>query len=160
MIWLPAIAQALGELDPEHAETYAQNAREAVDRIAMLDREIAMELTPLKDRPFVLLHDALGYFASHYGLASAGAVRLGDATAPGAARLVALREDLEADGVICAFPEIGQDPAPLEQLIEGTQVRLGGELDPAGGGLEPGADLYPELLRSTADVLRACLSAD
>ncbi|MFV0491415.1 MAG: zinc ABC transporter substrate-binding protein [Pseudorhodobacter sp.] len=157
ILWLPAIARDLGDLDSENAEKYMENARAAAERLADLDDELAVELEPVMAMPFVLSHDALGYFSDHYGLTFAGAVRLGDATAPGAARLVQIRAELEAGGVICAFSEIGHDPEPIVQLVDGTNVRMGGELDPAGVSFTPGADLYPELLRKIAGVLTTCL---
>ena len=100
-LWLTAIAAELGRLDPENAPTYAANAEAAAVQVGTLDAEVAALLQPVKDRPFVVFHDAYGYFSSHYGLTVAGEVALGDASAPGAARLTALREDLAAEAAVC-----------------------------------------------------------
>ena len=114
-------------------------------------------LAPVKDRPFVTFHDAYGYFVAHYGVTFAGSVAEGDAATPGAARLRAL-QDTMAGGVVCAFPEVQHDPALLLQLLDGTTVRAGAEIDPVGSSLPAGPDAYDTLMRSLATNLADCLN--
>jgi zinc transport system substrate-binding protein len=159
-VWLAVIAEQLAAADPENAATYAANAQAAVARIAVMDREISAQLQPVQDKPFVVAHAAYGYFADHYGLTVAGAVAMGDATAPGAAHLTELRADLQADGVVCAFPEAQHDPKQMALLIEGTGVRLGAALDPSGSSLDYGPGLYEALMRDLSGAISTCLSAD
>lgn len=158
--WLKVIAAELSRLDPANAATYAANAASGAEAIEALEGEITAILAPVKDRPFVVFHDAYGYFAGHFGLNVAGAVRLGDASSPGAARLRDLRAGMEADAALCAFPEAGHDAALVEQMAEGTKVRVGGILDPAGAALTPGQALYADLMRGLAVTIADCLSAD
>lgn len=156
--WLAVIASELAAADPDNAATYAANAAGAEVRIAALEAELAAKLAPVRGRPFVVFHDAYGYFAGHFGLSAAGAVNLGDATAPGAAHLQELRGMLDAGGVVCAFPEAQHDPKQLLMLSEGTPVRVGGALDPLGSALPVGPKLYEALLRGMADTLSECLA--
>lgn len=155
-VWLGVIAAELGRIDPANAATYQANAEAAQARITALDGELSAMLGPVRDRPFVVEHDAYGYFAGHYGLSVKGSVRLGDATEPGAAHLADLRRGLE--GVVCVFPEAGHDPKSAALLIEGTDVRLGGALDPEGSMIDPGPDAYETLLRALAGTLADCLA--
>lgn len=157
-VWLGLIAAELAAIDPANAAAYAANAEAGRARIAALDSELAAQLAPLANRPFVVFHDAFGYFAGHYGLTVAGALNLGDASAPGAAHLTELRADLAAGGVICAFPEAGHDARQLALMLEGTATRGGAALDPTGSTLQPGAGLYEALLRDLAAKLSACLA--
>ncbi|WP_323042790.1 zinc ABC transporter substrate-binding protein [Gemmobacter sp.] len=157
-VWLTAIAAELSDHDPANAATYAANAAAARDRIAALDAALAAELAPVKDKPFVVFHDAYGYFAGHYGLTVAGSVSLGDAAAPGAAHVQKTRAPLTGGKVLCAFPEAQHDPRLLTTLLDGTSVTLGGTLDPSGSSLEPGPQLYETLLRGMADTLAGCLN--
>ena len=156
LIWLDAIAADLAKADPDNATRYASNADVAKSRIEAMDAELRVLLDPIKDRPFVTFHDAYGYFVAHYGLTFAGSVAIGDASTPGAARLRALQDTL-ADGVVCAFPEVQHDPELLTQLLEGTNVRTGGEIDPVGSSLPTGPDAYDTLMRSLATRLAECL---
>lgn len=155
-VWLDAIAAELSRLDPANAPAYAANALRAKATVAATDAELSGRLAGVKDRPFVVFHDAYGYFSAHYGLTVAGAVAQGDASAPGAARLAGLRARVAA-GAVCLFPEAGHDPGHLAQLADATGVRIGAPLDPEGTAIRPGPDAYPALLRQLSDALLGCL---
>lgn len=159
-LWLGAIAAELGRIDPEHAAVYAANAAAGAEAIARADAEIAARLAPLHDRPFVVFHDAYGYFAGHYGLNVAGSVALGDAAAPGAAHLAELRDTTAGGGALCLFPEAGHDPKLVAQLAEASGVRLGGALDPEGAAVAPGPGAYLAVLQGLAETLAGCLAAN
>lgn len=156
-LWLGLIAESLSGIDPEHAATYAANAAAAQVQIAALDAELKARLAPVAGRQFIAFHDAYGYFVGHYGLTLAGTVALGDASAPGAARLAEIR-DLAEHGAVCIFPELQHDPKMVESIAQDTGVKQGAALDPTGSFMEPGPDLYPAMMNALADTLVACLA--
>lgn len=156
-VWLGLIAAELGRLDSENAATYQANAAAAAAGVVALDAELQAMLAPAQGRPIVTFHDAFGYFGDHYGLDFAGSIAAGDAATPGAARLVELRAGLEAGQVVCLFPELQHDPALIEQMAEGTGVRIGGALDPVGSSLEPGPGAYAALMRGLAEMIAGCV---
>lgn len=156
--WLGVIAAELAAADPENAATYTANAQAASEAVAALDTQIAATLAPVQGKPFVVFHDAYGYFADHYGLTVAGTISLGDAAAPGAERLTEIRHVLEEQGAVCIFPEAQHDPKQVETLVEGTPVRLGTALDPSGSSLTYGPGLYAALLTAMAGTLAECLT--
>ncbi|EEW25268.1 zinc ABC transporter substrate-binding protein [Rhodobacter ferrooxidans] len=155
--WLATIAAALAQQDPQNAAVYAANAAAAQMAVQALDAELAAQLAPVRGKPFVVFHDALGYFADQYGLTVAGAIELGDASAPGAEQLSEISALMKDAGVICAFPEAGRDPKYLEIVLEGSAVRLGPPQDIEGMTLQPGPGLYAEMLRSISRGLTDCL---
>ena len=155
-VWLDAIAAELSRLDPENAPTYAANAAAGKAEIAAADARVAALLAPVQGKPFVVFHDAYGYFAAHYGLTVAGAVALGDATSPGAAHLRELQDKAGAKA-LCLFPEAAHDPKMLAQMAEATGVKLGVPLDPEGAALDRTAQVYPALLEGLATTLVDCL---
>lgn len=157
-IWLSSIAEALANRDPENAETYAANAEAAIREIGVLEQEIAARLEPVEAQSFVVFHDAYGYFTNHFGLKPGIPVSLGDASSPSAARLNEVSGQIAESGAECAFPEYGHDPALIASATEGSNVRIGGELDPAGRGLEAGAALYGKLMQNMGDTIADCLS--
>ncbi len=158
--WLGTIAAELSARDPENSAAYAANAAAARAALAALDATLAAQLAPVRDKPFVVFHDALGYFADHYGLNVAGAVELGDASTPGAAQLSSLRALLADARAVCIFPEAGRDPKFIATVAEGSPVRIGAGQDVEAITLPPGPGLYAALLTGLADTLTACLSAD
>jgi zinc transport system substrate-binding protein len=151
-----AIADALAEADPARAETYRANAADLQERIESLDAELAERLTPVRDRPFIVFHDAYHYFEEHYGLSPAGSVTVSPDIRPGAARLTELREHVESHDAVCVFAEPQFDPKLVETIVEGTGASAG-VLDPLGAELEAGPDLYFAVMRNLADSLRDCL---
>lgn len=155
--WLAAIAAALAEVDPENAETYRANAGAAAQRIAEGAGRISERLAPFRDRPFVVFHDAYGYFEAAFGVTIAGSVALGDATDPGARRLGDLRRRIAREGITCLFREPQHSPAASEALARDTGARLG-TLDPLGTTLADGPDFYLRLLEAMADDIARCLS--
>ncbi len=156
--WLDVIAAKLSELDPANAATYGANAKTGAAQIAAVEAEINALLDPVKAKPFVVYHDAYGYFTAHFGLTVAGEIAIGDATSPSAAKLAELRATLVAGSAACIFPEANHDPKLLTQITEGTPTSIGGVLDPEGANLPPGPALYPDLMRALAATLADCLA--
>lgn len=154
-VWLGAIAEALARIDPPNAALYRANAVAAQGRLDLLGDDLNDLLTPARGRPIIVFHDAYNYFAARFGLTIAGAVRPGDATAPGAAHIADLRARLRDLHVACAFGEPDQATAQLKSLLAGTGVRLG-VLDPAGSSLKRAPDLYETLLKELANRIADC----
>ncbi|MTH34591.1 zinc ABC transporter substrate-binding protein [Paracoccus limosus] len=156
--WLNALAGALAQRDPENAATYQANAAKGVAQIEALDATLKAELAPVQGKPFVVFHDAYGYFTAHFGLPPAVAVSLGDASTPSAARLSQIRAQIHDSGAVCAFPERNHDARLLEAVTEGSNLRPGAALDPEGTAAERGAGLYAAILQGLATTLVDCLS--
>ena len=158
--WLDLIAARLAELDPENAGRYFDRAAAAETRITELDARLAGELAAVADLPFLVHHDAYGYFADHYGLSIAGALAEGDAAPPGAARISELRALAQSDAAICVFPDAAQPNDLVRVVSEGTGLRQGAALDATGSMAEPGAGLYEAILTGLADAIADCLAAN
>ena len=157
--WLDTIAAALSARDPSNAATYAANAARSKADLQALDAELTALLAPVKDRPFIAYHDALGYFTDHYGLAFAGAIALGDASGPSASQLADIRAILAGTVAICVFPEAGRDPKFIAALTEGLPVRVGAAQDIEFALLDAGPGQYAVLLRAIGTSLTDCLGA-
>ena len=157
-IWLVAIAGELSRIDPDNAATYTANATASAALIDTLDADVTALLAPAKDKPIIVFHEAFGYFATHYGLTIAGSISEGDAATPGAERLSEIRSMIEAGKVACVFPETNHDPKLVEQMVDGTDARIGAPLDPVGSSLEPGPLAYDALLRGMATTVADCVA--
>ncbi|WGJ08119.1 zinc ABC transporter substrate-binding protein ZnuA [Brucella intermedia] len=151
------IAKTLGASDPEHAAQYENNARDYGEKIDALTREIASELEPVKDKPFIVFHDAYQYFENRFGVKAVGSITVSPEKAPGAARIKEIHDKIKSLGATCVFSEPQFEPKLVKTVIDGTEARTG-ILDPLGAELKDGPDLYPQLIRNLADSLKTCLS--
>ncbi len=155
-IIVSAVAEVLGETDPEHTARYHHNEKKMLEKIDRLDRQLTAALAPVNTVPYLVFHDAYHYFEARYGLDAAGAVAVDPERKPGARRLRELRQQIRTTQVRCLFREPQFSPAYLQLITEGMPVRIG-TLDPLGAGLEPGSDLYFVLMQDLTRSLVQCL---
>ncbi len=151
------IMAVLGEVDPAHRADYQRNGAALIERLAQLNRQLAMELTPIKEQPYLVFHDAYQYFEQRYGLNAIGSVVVSAERRPGAKRVAEIQARIRDLQARCVFSEPQFQPALVETIIAGGAVRRG-VLDPLGAELSPGPDAYFQLLQRLATSLRACLS--
>ena len=156
-LWLGRIAETLAELDPENAEQYRANAQAGQTELATLEQDIAETLAAVRGKPFIVFHDGYHYFEARFGIEAEGAISESSASAPGAARVAALRAVVAETDAKCVFSEPQFNPGLIAAVTEGRETRTG-TLDPIGASLEPGARLYPALLREMATSMADCLS--
>lgn len=151
------IAKVLSESDPEHAAQYEKNAADYADKLDALNKDIETELQPVKDKPFIVFHDAYQYFENRFGVKAAGSITVSPEKAPGAGRIKDIHEKIKSLGAVCVFSEPQFEPKLVNTVIDGTDAKTG-VLDPLGAELKDGPDLYPQLIRNLADSLKNCLS--
>ena len=149
-------ARVLSEKDPGNAEAYKANLATLNERLAALDKEIRETIAPVKEKPFIVFHDAYQYFEHHYGVHASGSITVSPETLPGAERLTQIRDKVKTLGATCVFAEPQFEPKLVNVVIEGTAAKSG-TLDPEAATLEPGPDLYFALMKSIATSLRDCL---
>ena len=150
------IAATLAEADPENATAYQANAEAELVKLDALEAELAATLAPVTDKPFIVFHDAYQYFEARFGLNLAGSVTVTPDVMPGAARIDELKAKVAELGATCVFAEPNFEPTIIAAITEGSPARSG-VLDPEGGALAEGPDLYPTLLRGLATSLVDCL---
>ncbi len=158
-LWLQLIADQLSTLDPEHAAHYQSNAKQGIQALSILDANINAQLASVRGKPFVVFHDSYHYFEDQFDLPATAAISLSDATPAGIRQLDKLRTLVSRYPQICVFSEPQFSERMVETISHKLDVRRG-VLDPLGTSLEPGADLYGELLQNLADALHDCLAEE
>lgn len=151
------LADEFAAMDPEHAPQYRANALKLKAKLEALDAELKSRFEGLSGRPFIVFHDVTQYLEKRYGLRGLGAVALSPERPPGAKRLAAIREKIEAAQALCVFSEPQFPPKLVDMLTEGTATKRG-VLDEIGAGLPAGPDQYFALLRFDAESLATCLA--
>ena len=150
------IRDRLVEIDPHRAALYRQNSKNLIERLEALDLQIQQQLESVQAIPYIVFHDAYQTFEKHYRLSPAGAVAIDPERRPGARRLRQIRDYLLQSQVACLFSEPQFEPRYIEPLTEGTTIRTG-ILDPLGSDLQPGPNLYFELIQRLSTSISTCL---
>ena len=152
-----AIEAALIRRDPENAAIYRANGTALRRRLDRLTAEITAMLAPLRDRPFLVFHDAYQYFENRFGLHSQGSIVATPELPLGADRLRRIRDRILKFDAVCVFTEPQFRARITSVAVEKSRARLA-VLDPLGANLAAGPDLYFELLRNIARSMQGCLS--
>jgi zinc transport system substrate-binding protein len=156
--WLNVIAAELSAADPDNAGTYFANAAAAREELGALSAEVSGILDPVRGGRFIVFHDAYQYFETAFDFPASGAISLSDATDPSPARIAEIQSRVAEEGIDCVLAEPQFDPGIVATVMEGTQANTA-VIDPLGSDLEPGADLYPQLMRNLATSLAGCLAS-
>ncbi len=151
------VAAELVKADPENAKTYVANATAFAASVDAEAMAIHASLAAVKDRPYIVFHDAYHYFEKRFGLSAVGSISDVSARAPSAQRLEEIRQKLAATKAVCVFREPQYDGKLVATVVEGTAAREG-VLDPLGATTPPGPQAYQQLLKNLAASLKACLA--
>jgi zinc transport system substrate-binding protein len=151
------IEKSLVEADPANAQIYEKNLANLDTRLDKLSGDIKATVAPVKDKPFIVFHDAYQYFEKEFGVAVAGSITVSPENMPGAARISEIHEKVKTLKSTCVFAEPQFEPKLIRVVLEGTDARTG-TLDPEAGALPKGENLYFDLMQGIANSLKDCLS--
>ncbi len=151
------VATAVAAIDPGNAPTYRANAQRLGVRIDRLDRRIAALLRPVRDRPFLVYHDAYQYFTRRYGLNAVAAITVDPERPPGARRLRRIQALIREKNIVCLFAEPQFPSALLRVAVEGTTTKIA-LLDPLGAAMAASPDAYFQMMEALAHGIASCLT--
>lgn len=150
------LAMLLGEMDPGRTHVYSRNFRKLVSRLERIDRQYEYGYRGLKAAPALQYHDTLQYFEQAYALTVLDRVTGSPGTPVNTQRLLGVREQISMGEVNCLLLEKGFSTSNLRLLTDNTGVTVT-ELDSLGTGLQPGPDLYFELMQNNTERIKYCL---
>ena len=152
------IEKTLAVADPANAAAYKTNLGALNARLDALDKKLVETVAPIKDKPFIVFHDAYQYFEHRYHVKVAGSITVSPETLPGAARLKEIHDKIVEIGATCVFAEPQFEPKLVNVVLEGTPAKSG-TLDPEAATLTAGPDLYFQLMEGIGTSLKTCLSS-
>jgi zinc transport system substrate-binding protein len=141
---------------PENAETYDKNANQMIKEINQLKVELKKELSGIKDKPYIVFHDAYQYFETSFGLNAAGSVALEGDIASSPKQISIIKDKIVKLKASCVFQEPQFDSKLVKIVVEGTNAQTG-TLDPLGVNIKNGENFYLQLLKNMAKSLKDCL---
>ena len=150
------IADELIGLYPKYQDSYRANAQRLIKKIDSLNAELKAELFPIRDKPFIVFHDAYQYLENAYGLNGIGAITFEGSESLSPHRIKSVREKLHQTNAACVFSEPQFSDRAIETVSEDFDIKIA-TLDPLGTELPADENLYFKLLENLAHSLKQCL---
>tara|TARA_A100001011_G_scaffold189787_1_gene198274 strand:+ start:453 stop:1427 length:975 start_codon:yes stop_codon:yes gene_type:complete len=150
---LNEMVEHLIENDEKNASTYKKNLKKAQKDLDKLLKKVKSDLN--KDFKSIVFHDAYQYFEKRFDVNVLGAFTVNTDVMPGAERLAEIREIIEHDKVSCIFSEPQFNPDIINAVAKDMDIQTG-VLDPLGATLDPGKDLYFDLIKNMSKSFKGC----
>ena len=147
------VTRELSEIDPANSSAYNSNSAKALKEIDQLINDVKSKIN--RDAKYVVFHDAYQYFEKRFGVEVIGALTVNPEVLPGAKQLAEIREVIEHENVNCLFSEPQFNPSIAETIARDTGVKAA-IIDPLGAELDPGKDLYFDLIGDIASSFKSC----
>ena len=150
---LNEMVEHLIENDSKNATTYKSNLNKALKDIDKLTMDVMTELNT--STPSIVFHDAYQYFETRFNVKVLGAFTVNTDVMPGAEQLEEIREIIEHDKITCIFSEPQFNPDIINAVAKDMDIKTG-VLDPLGATLDPGKDLYFDLIKNMSKSFKGC----
>ena len=150
---LKEMAEHLIEKDQKNASIYKSNLKKALKDLDKLTKNVKSDLN--KDFKSIVFHDAYQYFEKRFDVNIMGAFTVNTDVMPGAEQLSEIREIIEHDKVSCVFSEPQFNPDIINAVAKDMNISTG-VLDPLGATLDPGKDLYFDLIKNMSKSFKGC----
>ena len=150
---LKEMTEHLIENDNKNASTYKKNLDNALKDVDKLTMDVMTELN--QSVSSIVFHDAYQYFEERFNVNILGAFTVNTDVMPGAEQLAEIREIIEHDKVSCVFSEPQFNPDIIKAVAKDMNIKTG-VIDPLGATLNPGKDLYFDLIRNMSASFKGC----
>ncbi|MDC0333591.1 zinc ABC transporter substrate-binding protein [Candidatus Pelagibacter sp.] len=150
---LNEMVEHLIENDAKNASKYKSNLKKALKEIDKLNKDVKAELS--KSTASIVFHDAYQYFEERYNVNILGAFTVNTDVMPGAEQLAEIREIIEHDKITCVFSEPQFNPDIIKAVAKDMNIKTG-VVDPLGATLNPGKNLYFDLIRNMSSSFKGC----
>ena len=150
---LSEMAEHLIENDSKNEAKYKANLKRAHKDLDQLTKKVKSELN--KDFKSIVFHDAYQYFEKRFDINILGAFTVNTDVMPGAEQLAEIREVIEHDKVSCVFSEPQFNPDIIKAVAKDTNIATG-VIDPLAATLNPGKDLYFDLIGNMSKSFKGC----
>ena len=150
---LSEMAEHLIENDQKNEAKYKENLKKAHKDLDKLTKKVKSELN--KNFKSIVFNDAYQYFEKRFDINILGAFTVNPDVMPGAEQLAEIREVIEHDKVSCIFSEPQFNPDIIKAVAKDTNVATG-VIDPLGATLDPGKDLYFDLIGNMSKSFKGC----
>ena len=151
------VSDQLAEVDPAHAQTYADRAKALQIKLAPLDADYRSGLASCARTEIVTAHAAFGYLAERYRLEQIPIAGVSPDQEPAPERIRQIQQLVQQRGITTIFFErlLSADLAETIARDTGARTAL---LDPLEGITDPATNDYFTVMRANLAALRKALS--
>jgi zinc transport system substrate-binding protein len=145
----------LEQLDPQNADRYQTNLEIFRTDMARLESEIGKLVNADVLPPFAVYHNGYQYFEKQYGLSHIASFTNNEEVQPGIRRVLAIKKQLEDNGVNCILVGPSQNTAFLDNQLDLDGMRYV-TIDVLAHGFAPARDGYARFMRELAGAIANC----
>ncbi|WP_456379312.1 metal ABC transporter solute-binding protein, Zn/Mn family [Thiolapillus sp.] len=142
--------------DPARSHLYKRNRNALYSKVAKLDRQLEYGYRGLQGGVVLAYFDTQQYFEQAYALKVAGVLAPSPEIPVSGEQLLNERALLAENRYACLLTEANIPMPELPLLTNGLAVDVV-ELDSFGSKLQPGEDLYLELMKSNTRLIKQCI---
>lgn len=158
MLLVKAVSKELQRLKPHDVKQIKKREMAWLQKLQSTTAEIKEKLAPIKNQPYLVLHDAYNYYDNYFQLKGVGALHINPTVSMSLKRVSVLREKVRAGAVKCVFKEPQFPAKNILAVTRGMDVGIG-SLDPIGSSDKNlGYMPYDQFIQELADQLHRCLS--
>ncbi len=156
LILIDVLTKMLMDMDYSRAHLYKRNRDALFKKVAKLDRRLEYGYRGLKGGVVLAYYDTQQYFEQAYALKLGGVLSPSPRVPVSAATLIKERNKLKEGWYACLLTEAKMKMPELQLLISGVDINRV-ELDSFGSTLEPGEDLYLQLMDHNTSLIKGCM---
>ncbi len=153
---LKTIRNELIKSYPQNAQIYKNNYKIAVKKMDDLYEDLRDQLNNVRDKEFIVFHDASQYFEEQFHLNNVSAITTNPHFNVSIKRLKKNRLKARSESIKCVFYEPHFNKKFSNMVAKSSKAKIA-KLDPIGFNLEPSKNLYFTLMRNLGDSYYNCL---
>lgn len=145
------ITDELAALDPSGSDVYEQNYRQYAKELQQAEQQLQRQAAALKQRNFMAMHNAWGYFARAYGLQLVATYEPTEGREPSLTQLQQLGQIVKQYGIKAFYAEPQKASTAAVSFLQrefGLKILT---LDPVGGIAS--GDSYLEMMQRNMDAI-------
>ena len=117
------IVKKLSTIDSQNKDKYEANLKVFLDKLEDLDQKIKIKLKQVKDKNFIVTHNAYQYFINRYGLQTPKSITIDHDHNIGAKTFLDLQNSIKENKVDCIFEEPQFESSIIRKLKENSNIR-------------------------------------
>ncbi|MCF6321380.1 MAG: metal ABC transporter substrate-binding protein [Rhizobiaceae bacterium] len=149
------IKDTLIKIDPANRQTYLDNFATLEKELTGLKSDISTMLISAQSKKFLIYHNALAYFGKEFDVEMRSVSPGNEVLMPSAKQISDIRRLLRSGDYSCIFTDPLINSSAIASAAGDAKLNVV-ILDPLGSNLEPGLDLYVDMMKNISRAIADC----